>query len=198
MNENRFSISAVILAGGKSSRYDGKNKAFLKMDQHTFYHRTISLLEEIFEEIIVITNNPHEFPEDNISKFPDIIKEIGPLGGIHSALTNAKNTNAIFVVAADMPFLSKEIISIMITEFKQQKSDILIPRIENRNEPLHAIYSSKILGKLNNFLQSSSDYSIKSFFKHVNTAWFDLEAHDDIKKAFVNINSQEDYDSFIQ
>jgi len=186
------------LAGGKSSRYDGKNKAFLKIDQHTFYHRTISVLEKIFEEIIVITNNPHEFPKDNISKFPDIFKERGPLGGIHSALTNVKKTDAVFIVAADMPFINKEIISKMITEFKQTKSDILIPRIENRNEPLHAIYSSKILGKLNNFMQSSSDYSIKSFFKHVNTAWFDLEAHDDIKKAFVNINSQNDYDSFIQ
>ena len=198
MIENKFSICAVILAGGKSSRYEGKNKAFLKIDQHTFYHRTISLLKEIFEDIIVITNNPHEFPEDNISKFPDIIKKIGPLGGIHSALTNIKEANAVFVFAADMPFLNKEIISKMITEFEQTKSDILIPRITNRIEPLHAIYSSKILDKLNNFLQSSSDYSIRSFFKHVNTEWFDLEAHSDIKKAFININSQQDYDSFIQ
>ncbi|MEK6765548.1 MAG: NTP transferase domain-containing protein, partial [Planctomycetota bacterium] len=41
-------MTAVILAGGKSSRM-GSNKAFLKLKGKTFIERQINLLREMFD-----------------------------------------------------------------------------------------------------------------------------------------------------
>ena len=45
-------MTAVILAGGKSSRM-GSNKAFLKLKGKTFIERQIDLLREMFDEIFI-------------------------------------------------------------------------------------------------------------------------------------------------
>jgi len=190
-------ICGVILAGGKCSRYEGKNKAFLQVKDVTFYNKTTRLLENIFEEVIVITNHSDDFPNDNIPKYQDIRKNIGPLGGIHSALSNTKSTDAIFIVAIDMPFLNEDVIRKMLEAYTQQEVDILIPIIGNNIEPLSAIYSINILEKLNEYLNTTNNFSIRSFFKIVNTKFFELETNVFNKKSFININSQDDYDKYI-
>ncbi|MDA3906781.1 MAG: molybdenum cofactor guanylyltransferase [Bacteroidales bacterium] len=187
-------ICAVVLAGGKCTRYKGENKAFLKIDDETFYDRTISLLRNIFEEIVVITNDPDDFPKDNIPKYQDIIKNIGPLGGIHTALSNAGEFDAIFIVAVDMPYLDEDTIRKITKNFLEQDIDILIPKIGDNIEPLSAIYSIKILARLNEYLKATNNFSIRSFLKVVNTTFFELDATQDNKKSFYNINSPLDYE----
>lgn len=195
MKDRYKNICGVVLAGGKSSRYKGKNKAFLGIEKETFYDKTIRILEYIFEEIIVITNTTEGFPDDKIPKYNDIIKDIGPLGGIHSALTNAKGFDAIFIVAVDMPFLNEEIIRAMAKSFNEQEIDILIPLVGSNIEPLSAIYSKNIEEKLNEYLRTTNNFSIRSFFKKANTKFFEIEATEMNKKAFFNINSQDDYNA---
>ncbi len=198
MKERFKNICGVILAGGKGSRYEGKNKAFLKIEDKTFYNKTISLLETIFDELIVITNSSDEFPKDNILKYQDIIKDIGPLGGIHTALSYAKGFDAIFIVAVDMPFLNEDIIRDMVIAFNQQDTDILVPLIGKNIEPLSAIYSLSIFERLNEYLNSTNNFSIRCFFNMVNTKFFELEASVINKKSFFNINSQLDYNEYIK
>lgn len=197
MNSKSENICGVILAGGKCSRYKGKNKAFLKINEITFYDKTKHLLKDLFEEIIIITNCIENFPDDKIPKHQDFVKEIGPLGGIHTALLNARNFDAVFIVAIDMPFLTAEIIHNIISVYNQKKSDILIPIIDGNLEPLTAIYSLNIFNKLNEYLKSTDNFSIRSFFKQVNTEFVELEATPSNKKAFCNINSQSEYDKYI-
>jgi len=197
--EERFkNICGVVLAGGKCSRYEGKNKAFLEIEEETFYDKSLRILGNIFEDIIVITNCTDGFPDDKIPKYADIIKDIGPLGGIHSALSNSKDAKAIFIIASDMPCINEDIIREMTKTFLKQKVDILIPRIDNNLEPLFAIYSKKILLSLNDYLKTTKVFSIRSFFKKANTAYFDIEATEKNRQAFLNINSQNDYDKFIR
>ncbi len=197
--KNKYkNICGIVLAGGKNSRYKGKDKTFLKIEQQTFYDKIIHILGNIFDELIVITNSPDDFPKDNIPKHEDIIKDIGPLGGIHTALSKAKGADAIFIVAIDMPFINEEIIRKMATIFTQQDVDILIPKIKNNIEPLHAIYSTGILEKLNDYLKTTNVFSIRSFFKNINTKFFELEDTLINKRFFLNINSQDDYDKYIQ
>ena len=55
------SVSAVILAGGNSRRM-GKNKALLELGSETMIERVVNSLRSIFNEIIIVTNNPEEYP----------------------------------------------------------------------------------------------------------------------------------------
>ncbi|MBI4739917.1 molybdenum cofactor guanylyltransferase, partial [Candidatus Woesearchaeota archaeon] len=106
MENKFFGISAAILAGGKNSRMSGENKAFIRIGQRPIIEVVIKILEGIFEEIILVTNSPEEYKayEKRATVCRDIVKNTGPLGGIYSALSTAKE-EAVFFVACDMPFL---------------------------------------------------------------------------------------------
>ena len=74
MKKKFNTICGVVLAGGKCSRYKGKNKAFLQIEEETFYDKSIRILQNVFEKIITITNCTDGFPDNNIPKYNDIIK----------------------------------------------------------------------------------------------------------------------------
>jgi len=173
-------ITAVILAGGYNSRYNGINKAFLEIEGISLYKRTKDRLEKIFSNIIVITNTPEIFPNDGLNKYSDVIKNIGPLGGIHSALSQIKNKEAIFVIAVDMPFLDEEIIRSIVEQYHLINPDILIPRINSLIEPLSAIYKINIFSKLDYYIKNSERFAIRNFFNKVDTKYFDIDKDEQI------------------
>lgn len=191
-------ITAVILAGGNNSRYNGTPKAMLEIAGKTLYQNTKEKLEKIFYEVVLITNSPEIFPDDDCKKYADIYKNIGPLGGIHSALINCKNREAIFVTAVDMPFLNQEIIQKIVAQFQAQDSDILIPRINSDIEPLNAIYKASILDELENFIRNTKRYAIRDFFEKVDTKYIDFKNSDENRKAFTNINTPKEFESIIK
>ena len=188
-----MNIGCSILAGGKNSRLGGKDKAFLKINNCTIIENNLYFLEQIFEEIILVTNNPEKFSSlnNNIKIVSDKIKNIGPLGGIYSALYHTKK-QAIFFTPCDMPFLNKNLIIDLITTFNNVKCDAIIPRINNNIEPLYAIYSKEILKKLQNHIIETKKYSIRSFYDKINVHYLDLSDNETNKKTFTNINTPDD------
>ncbi len=187
-------ITSVILAGGKNSRYQGKNKAFLELEGESFYRRTKRELEKVFEEVILITNTPEIFHDTDCVKFGDIIPNIGPLGGIHAALAHAQHQEAVFVAAVDMPFINETIIRKIMASYFTQQPDILIPRIHKLIEPLLAIYKTDIYVKMDTFLKKTHTYAIRDFFKEVDVKYIDFDDDTAITKGFVNINTPKEFE----
>lgn len=127
-------ITAVILAGGKSSRI-GRNKAFLKIGNKPFIEILINKLRGLFQKIIISTKQPKEYKHlvtritrtrrgrvqrietnrTNKSKLShiEIIKDrsdiLSSLAGIYSALKKSR-TKYIFVIAVDMPTIKSGLI----------------------------------------------------------------------------------------
>jgi molybdopterin-guanine dinucleotide biosynthesis protein A len=156
-------ISGVILAGGASSRFGGKTKSTMTVGGVSIISRMIETLSEIFDEIIIVTNKPEEFQEFRKCKIVrDEYKKVGPLGGIHAAM-NVSSNPAIFVFAGDMPFITKELIVSQVKLYNELKCDVLIPRMDTYDEPLHAIYSLITFIKLDYFLLTSREYAIRDF-----------------------------------
>ncbi len=121
----------------------------------------------------------------------DIIKDIGPMGGLHSALTQCP-TERIFIFPCDMPYLNSEFINYMIS--LPEDYDVIIPRVGSYYEPLHAIYKKTCLP----FIQESinnKEYQIYQFFDKVNirkVADEEIEFYEDPLSIFRNINYIED------
>jgi molybdopterin-guanine dinucleotide biosynthesis protein A len=185
-------VSAAILAGGLNKRFNGKTKANIQISGVRIIARTIKVLHELFDDIIIVTNTPEEFKGySHFTLVPDEIKNVGPLGGIHAAMTVAKN-NAVFVFASDMPCISTDLVKKHIEFYNKRKCDAAIPRIKDFKEPLHSIYNKRIFNKLDDFLNSANKYSIENFLKDLNVRYHNLEDKDEYKKAFVNINTPKD------
>ncbi len=186
-------IAAAILSGGKNRRMAGKNKAFVEIDGEPLVQKTIKLLKDIFPETFIVTNSPAEYSAYNkdCRIISDEIKDIGPLGGIHAALSKTSK-EAVFFVACDMPFLHNASIREEIEYFNKTGCDALVPRVGTLIEPIHAVYRKGLKDKISDFVKNSGDHSIRSFLETVNVFYWDLE--DDLlhRSMFKNLNTEEE------
>ena len=140
-----------------------------------------------------MTNSPADYEsyKEECSIVTDIIKDIGPLGGIHSALSHTTK-DAVFFVACDMPFLHNGVIRNQIDYFGKVQCDALVSRIGQRIEPLHSVYRKNIKDAADDFIKKSSNYSVKSFLETINIGYWDLDDSAFYRNVFRNLNTPED------
>jgi molybdopterin-guanine dinucleotide biosynthesis protein A len=188
-------ISGVILAGGANKRFGGITKANVVIEGVTIISRIVTAIEEFFPELIIVTNSPEEFAEfKNYKITKDHYLKAGPLAGIHAAL-KASSQDAVFVIAGDMPFPDKKIIADQIYEFNKGHCDVLIPKIGQYIEPLHAIYKKSLLNHLETFISEKKNRAVRNFLAEIHVDYLHIPDTEQNKRAFTNINSPSDLDS---
>lgn len=188
-------ISGVILAGGENKRFGGLTKSNIIIGGNTIISRIVSIVEDIFSEIIIVTDRPADFRDyERFLIIKDHYSKLGPLGGVHSAI-RASSFDGIFVFAGDMPFLSSDIINHMISRFQCSRSEIMVPKTGSFTEPLHAIYRRSVLRSLEKFIEDGKSRAIRDFISLSDTDYIDFEASEENLKAFTNINSRSDIEN---
>ena len=187
-------ISAIILSGGKSSRM-GENKSFLKLGDKTIIENIISLMNSIFSDVILITNEPSEYRKLNIPIFQDVYKQKGPLAGIHSGLVNSK-TDSNFIISCDLPLMSKEVIEYIIN-FKTEKS-ITLCKADGYIQQLAGIYSKSLIPVIENIFTAERKHSVYALLDKVDSEIIEIEKLEFYKKdLFLNMNRPEDYNRIL-
>lgn len=135
-------VSGIILSGGKNTRMGGRNKAFIEFAGERLIDRSVRLFKTLFSEVILVTNSPLDYLDQDVMMVADLYKDKGALGGIHAGLFHATCERAFFA-ACDMPFLNEEFIKAMID--LSDRHDIVVPNPPDGLQPLHAVYSRKCL-----------------------------------------------------
>lgn len=189
--------SAVILAGGRSQRM-GFDKQLLAFDGKRIVQNNIDLLKSRFDDIMVATSRPELYDLGQVRVISDIYRDVGPLGGIHSALSNARS-DAVFVIACDMPFVSVDYIDYMISRMVGRKFAACVTECRHRLEVFHAFYCKSALPFLEKRLVAGK-FSIKSFVMKLDAlviSEIDAEPYIDGRSIFTNINSPDEYDAFL-
>ncbi len=184
-------VSAVILAGGESRRM-GSDKSLLPWHGGRFIEHIHRQLDELFDEVVIVTNSPSLYTQIPCRKVPDIYYKQGSLAGIHSGLCHARHER-IFVVACDMPFLSEEVIRALCACDRQ--AEVVIPRSEQGLEPLHACYGKSCLPAIEAVLDAGKK-RIVGFFPQVTVAEMapaEVREIDPEGLSFRNINTPEEY-----
>jgi molybdopterin-guanine dinucleotide biosynthesis protein A len=180
-------ITGIILAGGKSLRY-GKNKALVEVDGARLIERVISVMRPLFENLIIITNTPREYDYLQLPMHEDLIKGLGPVGGVYTGL-EAISSESAFFVACDMPFLQASLIRHMI-EIRGD-FDAVVPKVDWKIEPLHAIYTRNCLPAIKELIDKQG-YQIIKFFDNVKVRYVkeeEIRSFDPMLKSFLNVNS---------
>lgn len=181
-------ITGVILAGGRNSRIQ-REKAFLPVGGVPIIDRQVTLLQQHFRDVCIVTAKPQiraRFPGLQFAQ--DQFAEMGPAAGIHAALKACRN-KAVFVVACDMPCLNSQLINRMIAVYRQTGAQIVIPRHQKGIEPLHALYGADCLAPLQQQLQQGV-CQVRHFFVGMDVCYVDVSQED--STAFHNINTQWD------
>ncbi|WP_425538143.1 molybdenum cofactor guanylyltransferase [Microaceticoccus formicicus] len=187
--------NAVILAGGKSRRMKF-DKQELEINGEKLIGRTIQILSTIFDGITVVTNRPELYEKYKVNTISDIYPGFGPISGIHTALHHAKD-DLIFVMACDMPYINLEFIKYLDKEY--QDEDGVITTKGNHIEPLNAIYSKALLGKIEENIRKGkyriSDLVAVSRFKLIDEE--KAKKFDPDLKMFRNLNTPEDLEELL-
>jgi molybdopterin-guanine dinucleotide biosynthesis protein A len=146
-------ITAIILSGGKSSRM-GTNKSFLEIGDKTLIERLRDLLKSMFNDVILITNEPGDYKFLGLQIYEDIFRHRGPLAGIHSGLKNSK-TNINFIISCDLPFMTKQMINYLI-EYKTDKL-ITVAKADGFIQQLAGKYSKECLSPSEKILREEAN-----------------------------------------
>ena len=106
-------IAGAIIAGGRSSRMDGKEKLFLKLGNERLLDRLMARLSRQTDCTIINANgDPARFA--GVTVVPDIRTDIStPLAGLHAVLSWSLNRNfdAVLTVPSDAPFLPYDLLA---------------------------------------------------------------------------------------
>ena len=183
-------ITGVILAGGKSSRF-GRNKALVEFNGSRLIERVIGVMGSVFKNLIIISNSPHEYSYLKLPIHEDIIKGLGPIGGIYTGLKTIQDEMGFFV-ACDMPFINENLIRYMIEV--RNDFDAVVPKIDWKMEPLYALYTKKCLPVIRELISSGVYQTIESYRK-VRVRYVSVEeikVYDPLLRAFMNVNKPDE------
>lgn len=186
-------ISAVVLAGGESRRL-GQDKCMLLVEGQSLLDRTLGLLASLAGDLVVVSNDPRRtvdlpFP---VRLVPDRQPGVGALMGLYSGLHAARHDRAV-AVACDMPFLSLPLLRHMVS--LSVDYDVVLPRLGDLVEPLHAVYGKGCLGPMERQL-SCGRRRIVSFFDEVRVCYVEqaeVDRYDPRHLSFLNVNTPDDW-----
>ncbi|MDC1053638.1 NTP transferase domain-containing protein, partial [Candidatus Pelagibacter sp.] len=86
-------VLGVVLAGGKSQRF-GEDKSQVKLGDKILIDYILSEIIDEFNEVLVVSNNSINFRKSKkISQIQDFKKDLGPLGGVLTAMKWVKDNN---------------------------------------------------------------------------------------------------------
>lgn len=192
-DEGESSVSGIILAGGDSRRMGGINKALLQVGGRPIIEREAEVLCRVFQEVVLITNTPEDFRFLDLPMFRDLFPGKGALGGLYTGLMSIKARQGV-LVGCDMPFLNGRILSRLAELATAGRQDVLIPRINGRLQPMHAVYSKGCVAHIVEHMHTS-DLTILNFFHAVDVVEVqqaDLSRFDLHCRFVMNINTPAD------
>lgn len=186
-------FSVVIQAGGKSLRM-GKDKVMLQMAGKPLIQHVIDRFTSVTDDLVVIAQKPEELVSLGHPVYPDEIPGHGPLMGLLTGLEHAKN-EIVAVLACDMPFASLPLIQHEVQILVEGIWDVVIPVVEDKAEPLHAVYRrSACLPAIEKGLKADMKRLIEwhSIVDVYEMGAEEIKPFDPHGMAFFNINTPDD------
>ncbi len=184
--------TGVILAGGRNSRFSGKNKALIPVAGKRILDRIYEVFTDLFDNIMLVTNDPLQYMMWDFDIVTDIFPTRSALTGIHTGLFYITTPYAFFT-ACDNPFLKKELVEILLDGL-EPGIDIVIPETSKGVEPLCSIYSKRCFKPIENQLLIKS-FKIQQIFQMVRVKKIPeniLRTVDPDLASFSNINTPDD------
>ena len=186
-------MTSIVLAGGRARRL-GRDKLSEMVGGQTLLQRVIEHLGLLSEEILIVIAQHRPCPAltaSPVEVVTDLYPGGGALGGIYTGLVRARSLHSL-VVAGDMPFLNPFLLRYLIQ--LSPEFDVVVPRVEGRLEPLHAVYSKNCLIPIQRRIELG-ELKILGFLEQVRVRYVEeaeIDKLDPKRLSFFNINTLAD------
>jgi molybdenum cofactor guanylyltransferase len=185
-----MSLSAVLLAGGESRRM-GKDKATILFRGKPLWEVQLDVLRKLDPAEILVSAriDPIWRPED-VQFVGDVPPSRGPLSGLAASLETMRGTH-LLALAIDMPSMTDNYLRVLREQIGSGQG--VIPRIDDRFEPLVAIYPREVAMDFRGAL-AGADFSLQRLISRlVNSGKLrQVDVTEQEKKFFLNVNEISD------
>ena len=186
-------ILPVVLAGGKSSRF-GDNKSQAKLGGKILIDYILSEIINEFKEVLIVANDPIEhILSEKIIKIQDLKKNLGPLGGVFSAMKWLKNNHKkyqwIITFPSDTPFFKMKILNEFLNKINEKESKLFFMKFNDKRHNIFGLWSLDLIDQLEKDLDNGSR-KVENWANNIGVKIISLS----LKKedSFFNINTKED------
>lgn len=188
------SILGVVLAGGQSKRF-GQDKSQVQLGGKILIDYILLEILDQFNEILIISNNDIKFLNSKkITKIEDYKKDLGPLGGVLTALKWIKKNNRdykwISTFPSDTPFFKKKYLSNFIKNIDDKKSKLFFIKSNDKRHNIFGLWSTELLDRLEDDVTNKGERKVEIWANKVGVKTINIEFKNN--DPFFNINTKED------
>jgi molybdopterin-guanine dinucleotide biosynthesis protein A len=186
-------ILGVVLAGGKSLRF-GEDKSQVKLNNKSLIDHILSEILTEFKELLIVSNNAIEFNKsENISIISDFKNNLGPLGGVLTAMKWIKDNNKdyqwISTFPTDTPFFKNQILKDFHDKINLKNGKLFFIKSNNTRHNIFGLWSIDLADKLEQDLENG-DRKVEDWANKVGVNIIDMQYEKN--DPFFNINTKED------
>ena len=186
-------ILGTVLAGGKSVRL-GMDKSQVKLADKLLIDYILSEIIEEFKEILIVANKSIDCQKSNkISVIEDFKKDLGPLGGVFTAMKWIKDNNKdyqwVSTFPTDSPFFKNKILKDFFNEIHPGESKLFFIKSNNTRHNIFGLWSLELMNKLEEDL-NKGERKVEVWANSVGVKVINMDFEKD--DPFFNINTKED------
>ncbi|MCC7125829.1 MAG: molybdenum cofactor guanylyltransferase [Acidobacteria bacterium] len=184
------SLSAVVLAGGQSSRM-GRDKASLSFGDTSLLDHVIGRIRPRVHDVVVAAAAAQPVGVPDVTVVRDGLAGGGPLAAVAGALPAAAH-DLVLVVAVDTPLIAPAIVGVLVAH--AQGADAAVPVVNGHAQPACAVYRRPAF--LRAVALSEAGAGFQEALRHMDVRWVDeaaLRASDPELLSFLPCNTPEDY-----
>jgi len=185
----REQVSAVILAGGRSRRMEGRDKAFVKLHGRPLIRWVIARLRTQVNELFIAANpNNALYRSLGFELLADPFgPDNGPLAGILAGLQRA-DTPYLLTAPCDVPYLPDTLVERLLETMETTNARAVTASDGTRQHGTISLIDRDLAADLRDYLQSGNR-QVRGWLASVDAQVEDFSLKAD---AFMNINSGHD------
>ena len=186
-------ILGVVLAGGKSQRF-GEDKSQVKLGDKLLIDYILSEIIDEFNDVLVVSNTLIKFKEsEKISLIKDFRKNLGPLGGVLTAMKWVKDNNKdykwISTFPVDTPFFKNQILKDFLNKINIDEGKLFFIKSNNTRHNIFGLWSIDLMDKLEEDLDKG-ERKVEVWANSIGVKNINMKFEN--KDPFFNINTKED------
>lgn len=193
-------LTIVLQAGGESRRM-GRSKATVPFLGEPLIWRGINRLLPLADEFIITTNEPEnlDFLDDlvelgKIHLVTDEYDQRGALRGVYTAV-NAASNEYVALVACDMIFPSRNLISAELEALMEEGADAAVPKTKHGYEPFHGVYRRSSCLPVIHEATEAGEAKANAWLDKIDVVEFDGQRVAEAEPrggCFINVNTPEE------
>ena len=188
-------INCIFLAGGNSIRMTFP-KEYIEIEEKYLIHNSIEALKNLFDDIVVVSNNKDHYKDVKVRVVRDIFYKKGPMAGLHSGLCYSNNEFS-FLTACDMPNMDEKFIRFLISKLDKDFDGLVCLSKCGKILPMNGIYKNSLKENLREELIKDNLKFVK-FIEDSNFKFLEYEEwkNFDDKNIFENLNTIKELEEF--